>query len=165
MSTSLSDRPSTRTTDPTSVSSDQRTAEAKEAFLASLKSTGSTVDKELRSRAEIIHANAKNLDAQDASVAKDTKRLEKEGDAMEKFLDKLEGGGGKGVSGFDVQGWEKDIEALERDLDFLDEVMDDVEGKGVESDDDVGEAEASGTGSATSHEPSISADLKDRTER
>jgi hypothetical protein len=156
MSTSLSDRPSTRTTDPPS--SDQRTAEAKEAFIASLKSTGATLSKDLQTRAEIIHANAKNLDAQDAKLARDTKRLGKEGDAMEKFLDKVEGGSGKG--GFDLEGWVKDIETLERDLDFLDEVMDDVEGRGVESEDEVGESGGNGSGSGTEHRGSRDADSK-----
>lgn len=85
----------------------RRTAEARAAFEASLKSTGaSSITTELYSRAENLHANSKALTKQDETLQKETKTLAKENDSLEKLLDK---------TAKDFQGL-KDFEALMADL-------------------------------------------------
>ena len=112
----------------TQVSQEQRTKEAKEAFQASLKSSGAAIDHELQGRAANLHANAKALDQQDRKVQKDTKQLTKESDAMEKFLAKSN----KGLP--DMDGFDADIAKIEADLDMFDEMLDDIEQRDYGSD-------------------------------
>ncbi|KIV88446.1 hypothetical protein PV10_08129 [Exophiala mesophila] len=66
----------------------RRTAEAKAAFVGSLKSTGASSITEFYSRADDIHTNSKALAKQEETVQKETKKLAKENDSLEKFLDK-----------------------------------------------------------------------------
>lgn len=130
MSADLSQRASTRAQNPP-VSQEQRTEEAKQAFKASLKSTGSALDKELKTRADIIHANAKELDKQDKALQKDTKQLTKDGDAIEKFLEKSR----KALP--DMDSMESDIARIEAELDMFDEMLDEVEQRYSGDEDDV----------------------------
>ncbi|KIX07489.1 uncharacterized protein Z518_02142 [Rhinocladiella mackenziei CBS 650.93] len=74
----------------------QRTAEAKDAFTASLNSVGASIDAELHARAKNIHANAKALNKQENDLRQDTKSLSKENDSLQKLLDKTK----KEVQGF-----------------------------------------------------------------
>lgn len=145
MSTDLSQRSSTRAVNPP-VSQEQRTVEAKEAFQASLKSTGSALDKELKTRAEIIHSNAKELDKQDKNLQKDTKQLSKEGDAVENFLAKSR----KALP--DMDSFESDIAKIEAELDMFDEMMDEVEQRDRDDEDD-GKDDGAGPAQSTSTAP------------
>ena len=129
MSTNLSQQTSPRLQNP-SVSQEQRTAQAKAAFEESLKSTGSAVDNELQARAKIIHANAKGLDKQDKQVLKDTKQLTRETDSMEKFLAKSR----KAMPNIDS--FEDDIARIEAELDMFDEMLDEVEHRDGDEQDD-----------------------------
>lgn len=147
MSTDTSQRPSTRTQD-TAATQDQRTQEAKDAFIASLKSTGSTIDKEFRGRAENIHSNAKGLDKQDKEVQKDTKQLSKDSDAVEKFLTKSQ----KAIP--DVDKFEDDIAKIEAELDMFDDMLDDIDGRNQDLLDDLEEGQPGG--SKASQDPSAS---------
>lgn len=70
------------------VSQTQRTAEAKAAFNASLKSVGANIDSELQARAKNIHSMDKSLSKQEKDLQRDTKKLAKQNDEMQKFLDK-----------------------------------------------------------------------------
>ncbi|ETN45899.1 uncharacterized protein HMPREF1541_00080 [Cyphellophora europaea CBS 101466] len=109
----------------------QRTAEARAAFDASLASTGAAaLDNELHSRAKNIHDNAAHLDEQDRRVQKETKTLHGEGDALEKALGKAE----RALGGESADGFEDEIRRIEAELDLLDDVLDEVEGKRVDTD-------------------------------
>lgn len=103
---------------------DQRTAEARAAFTASLSSVGSSLDADLRSRASILHSNSAALAKQEADLAKETAALTKQTAQWQKMADnsqqKLKEIG-------DVQNW---AEMIERDLLVIEETM-----KMVEDDD------------------------------
>lgn len=148
MSTDTSQRPSTRTQD-TAATQEQRTQEAKDAFIASLKSTGSTIDKELRTRAEIIHSNAKGLDKQDKQLQKDTKQLSKDSDAMEKFFSKSQ------TAIPDVDSFEDDIAKIEAELDMFDDMLDDIDSRNRDLTEDLEEGQPS-VSAATHHNASAS---------
>ena len=129
MSTDLSQRSSSRIQDDTAAQ-EQRTKEAKEAFLATLKDSGSKLDSELHTRAKLIHTDAQKLKKQDQQVQKSTKQLTKEGDGLEKFLSKSR----KSLP--DMDSFEADIAKLEEELDIFDEMMDKVEQRDVREEDD-----------------------------
>ena len=105
----------------------QRTAEARAAFEASLKSAGADLDKDFQSQARGIHANAKRLDEQDKKVQIGTKSLSKEADALDKFLAKQK----KTMPSAD--GLEADIAKVEADLDMLDGLLDDMDADELET--------------------------------
>ena len=96
---------------------DQRTAEARTAFTASLNSVGSQLDSELQSRVKDIHANSAVIAKQETEVAKQTALLAKQSAQYQRIADesreKLKEIG-------DVQNW---AELMERDLLVLEETM------------------------------------------
>jgi septal ring factor EnvC (AmiA/AmiB activator) len=69
-------------------SSTQRTAEARDAFLASLSSVGASIDADLLARAKDTHANSKALAKQHDEVRRETKAFSKDLDSLQKLLDK-----------------------------------------------------------------------------
>lgn len=95
----------------------QRTAEAKTAFTASLLSVGANHDAELRSRAKTLHENSNILGKQEANVARTTADLGKQNEQLEKTTDKARDGL-KEIG--DVQNW---AEVIERDLLVLEETV------------------------------------------
>lgn len=102
-------------------SQEQRTAEAKAAFTASLSAVGSSLDADLQSRARNIHANSKVLNKQEQGVDKEIKKLSKQGDQMQKVVDKAR----SDLKEFDsLQNFETDLGAdLERDLMLIEETL------------------------------------------
>ena len=66
----------------------QRTAEAKQAFNSHLSSVGASLDSEFQARATNIHQNAKALDKQETNLQKETVKLRKQGDEMQKLVEK-----------------------------------------------------------------------------
>jgi hypothetical protein len=68
--------------------SPQRTAHARDAFLASLNSVGAGIDAELLTRAKDTHSNSKALAKQVDIVRSDTKALSKDVDSLQKLLDR-----------------------------------------------------------------------------
>ncbi|MCJ1411045.1 hypothetical protein MMC19_005133 [Ptychographa xylographoides] len=98
-------------------SSEQRTAEARAAFLASLNSVGSQGDAELQSRAKDIHTSSVAVAKQEAEVAKQTELLAKHSAQYQQLADESRG---KLKEIGDVQNW---AEMLERDLLVLEETM------------------------------------------
>jgi hypothetical protein len=137
----LSPPPSATTTSPhpPRIPSAQRTAEARDAFTASLTNVGASLSAELTSRARTIHENNRALEAQEKKLKQSTKALAKETDALEKFLRKSDKGGKGALSEFDdLDGL---LGGLEGELDFLDGVLEEVEGEiGVQE----GESEGDG---------------------
>ena len=117
-------------TQPTSQA--QRTAEAKAAFTASLKSVGASLDADLQARAKIIHENARELQKQEERAERDLKQLRNQNDEMQKDVDKTK----SSLAQYDDL---EEIEAqLERDLMTIEETL-----RIVEDDDwdDYGETE------------------------
>ena len=111
---------------------EKRTAEAKNAFLASLNSVGSSADASLQRRAADIAANSAALSRQQAQLEASTAALAKETDEFAKIADDARG---KLKEIGDVQNW---AEVMERELLVLEETMriveEDGEGKGVDGD-------------------------------
>ncbi|MCJ1397782.1 hypothetical protein MMC11_000978 [Xylographa trunciseda] len=103
------------TEDPTT--SDQRTAEARAAFLGSLNSVGSQGDAELQARAKDIHTSAAALARQEDDVAKQTDSLAEHTAQYQQIADESRG---KLKEIGDVQNW---AEMIERDLLVLEETM------------------------------------------
>ncbi|MCJ1445407.1 MAG: hypothetical protein MMC23_005912 [Stictis urceolatum] len=99
------------------VSEEQRTAEARAAFLASLNSVGSNTDAALQARAKDIQANSAVLAKQEAEVAKQTEALAKQTAQYQQMADDARG---KLKEIGDVQNW---AEMLERDLLVLEETI------------------------------------------
>jgi predicted transposase YdaD len=98
-------------------SEEQRTAEAKAAFLASLNSVGSNADVALQARAKDIQAGSLQLSKQEADVAKGTEALAKSTAQYQQIADE---GREKLKEIGDVQNW---AEMIERDLLVLEETM------------------------------------------
>ena len=149
----LSPPPSATTTSPhptTRIPSAQRTAEARDAFTASLTNVGASLSAELTSRARTIHENSRALEAQEKKLKQSTKALAKETDALEKFLRKSDKGGKGALSEFDdLEGL---LGGLEGELDFLDGVLEEVEGEiGVQEGDLEGEGGWGGDDSREGH--------------
>jgi len=102
------------TTEP---SAEQRTAEARTAFLGSLNSVGSHGDAELQARAKDIQANSAVIAKQEADVSKQTELLAKQTAQFQQMADESRG---KLKEIGDVQNW---AEMIERDLLVLEETM------------------------------------------
>ncbi|KAI1934100.1 hypothetical protein LOZ58_002468 [Ophidiomyces ophidiicola] len=93
------------------------TSEARAAFLASLKSVGSNLDSDLRSRATNLHENAAILQKQEDELKRTTKQLFKQGNELEKLSDQ----GHQGLKEVgDLQNW---AEMMERDLLVVEETL------------------------------------------
>lgn len=116
----------------------QRTAEAKTAFTASLLSVGANHDAELRSRAKTLHENSNILGKQEGDVARTTADLGKQNEQLEKVTDKARDGL-KEIG--DVQNW---AEVIERDLLVLEETVRMVEEGGRDGRDGHGEGSGGG---------------------
>ncbi len=98
-------------------SSTQRTADAKKAFNASLNSVGAKIDDELQVRAKDIHVNAKALTTQEDQLRKQTKGLARDGDSLEKMLEKAR----KEIQSLgDLDAIMEDLDA---DLDMIEETL------------------------------------------
>lgn len=98
-------------------------AEARAAVTASLESVGSSFDADLATRAHDLHGNSKAITKQEAELQKQTDKLRRENDQLEKLLSK----GTKSLNEIgDVQNW---AESIERDLLVLEETMRLVEEK------------------------------------
>ncbi|KAE8148368.1 hypothetical protein BDV25DRAFT_168500 [Aspergillus avenaceus] len=102
---------------PTPDQQSQRTAEAKAAFTASLRSAATNYDSQLRDRARNIHDNATVLDKQEADVRRATEQLAKQNDQLAKVADQARDGL-KEIG--DVQNW---AELIERDLLIVEETV------------------------------------------
>lgn len=102
---------------PQQTEQDQRTAEARTAFTASLSSVGSSLDADLRSRAAILHSNSAALAKQEADLAKETAALAKQTAQWQKMADNSQG---KLKEIGDVQNW---AEMIERDLLVIEETL------------------------------------------
>lgn len=100
-----------------SATSEQHTAEARAAFLASLHSVGSQGDAELQARAKDIHSSSAAIAKQEAEVAKQTDLLSKQTAQYQQIADESRG---KLKEIGDVQNW---AEMIERDLLVLEETM------------------------------------------
>ncbi|EEP81647.1 hypothetical protein UREG_06512 [Uncinocarpus reesii 1704] len=93
------------------------TAEARTAFLASLKSVGSNLDTDLRARASTLHENAAIIQKQEAELKRTTDQLAKQGNELEKLADQ----GQQGLKEVgDLQNW---AEMMERDLLIVEESL------------------------------------------
>lgn len=95
----------------------QDTAEAHAAFTASLRSVGSNLDADLRSRAANLHENAAALTKQEGDFKKQTQTLAKQNDQLQKLADQ----GREGLKAVgDLQNW---AELIERDLLIVEETL------------------------------------------
>lgn len=99
------------------IPSPQRTAEAKAAFEASLRSVGANYEADLRDRARNLHENAAALDKQEGDVQRATSALAKQNDQLAKVADQARDGL-KEIG--DVQNW---AELIERDLLVIEETV------------------------------------------
>ncbi|GES57231.1 biogenesis of lysosome-related organelles complex 1 subunit 1 [Aspergillus terreus] len=99
------------------IPSPQRTAEAKAAFEASLRSVGANYEADLRDRARNLHENAAALDKQEGDVQRATGALAKQNDQLAKVADQARDGL-KEIG--DVQNW---AELIERDLLVIEETV------------------------------------------
>ncbi|KAL5364164.1 hypothetical protein BJX96DRAFT_156841 [Aspergillus floccosus] len=99
------------------IPSPQRTAEAKAAFEASLRSVGANYESDLRDRARNLHENAAALDKQEDDVRRATGALAKQNDQLAKVADQARDGL-KEIG--DVQNW---AELIERDLLVIEETV------------------------------------------
>ncbi|KAL4898044.1 hypothetical protein BDV59DRAFT_54183 [Aspergillus ambiguus] len=107
---------STPQNDP-QIPSPQRTAEAKAAFEASLRSVGANYEADLRDRARNLHDNAAALDKQETDVRRATAGLARQNDQLAKVADAARDGL-KEIG--DVQNW---AELIERDLLVIEETV------------------------------------------
>ncbi|MCJ1485653.1 hypothetical protein MMC06_005828 [Schaereria dolodes] len=98
-------------------SPDQRTAEARTAFTASLNAVGTHLDSDLRLRAKDIHANSSAIAKQQADVAAQTAALSKQSAQYQKIADESRG---QLKELGDIQNW---AEMLERDLLVVEETL------------------------------------------
>ncbi|MCJ1472037.1 hypothetical protein MMC13_000682 [Lambiella insularis] len=116
-------------TSPTPPPPDQRTTEARTAFLASLHSVGSQHDADLQARAHDLHASAAAIAKQEAELAAQTARLAQQTAQYQQLADDSRG---KLKEIGDVQNW---AEMLERDLLVLEETVriaeEEEAGKGI----------------------------------
>jgi len=95
---------------PQQAQQDQRTAEARTAFTASLSSIGSNLDADLRSRAANLHSNSAALSKQEADLAKETAQWQRMADNSREKLKEIG----------DVQNW---AEMIERDLLVIEQTL------------------------------------------
>lgn len=107
--------------------SEQRTAEARAAFLASLNSVGSQGDAELQARVKDIHSSSTAVAKQEAEVTKQTDLLAKQTAQYQQIADESRG---KLKEIGDVQNW---AEMIERDLLVLEETMRIAEEEGAQA--------------------------------
>lgn len=101
----------------TQTEKDQRTAEAKTAFTATLTSVGANLDTDVRGRAQIIHDNASTIASQQTDLQTATKQLAKQNAEIGKLADQ----GRQALKEVgDLGNW---AEMLERDMMVLDEAL------------------------------------------
>ena len=95
----------------------RQVAEARAVLEASMSNIGSSLDTQLRSRAQNLHANSAQLDKQQKDLVKATEGLKKENDKLKKVAEE----GAKRVKELgNVQNW---AEMLERDFLVLEETL------------------------------------------
>ncbi|KAJ5856506.1 GCN5-like 1 [Penicillium soppii] len=111
-------------------SDDQRKKEALAAFTATLHSVGTNLEAPLRDRAANIQSNALALERQEAELAENTARLARQNEQWVGLADETREGL-KEIG--DVQNW---AEMIERDLLALEDMMDNVEGRNKDADED-----------------------------
>jgi hypothetical protein len=104
---------------PPLVSQAQRTREAREAFEASVRSVGKTLDADLQARAANIHSNAKELSKQEKALEKDIKKLSKQSDTMGKTVEKM----GRDLKLAEVDDMGDILGNLEKDLAIIEETL------------------------------------------
>ncbi|PSS06654.1 hypothetical protein M430DRAFT_71528, partial [Amorphotheca resinae ATCC 22711] len=92
-------------------------AEARAALEASMNNIGSSLDHNLRSRAQNLHSNSAQLSKQEKDVVKATEGLRKETDKLKKVADE---GQRKVKELGNVQNW---AEMLERDFLVVEETL------------------------------------------
>jgi len=101
----------------------KRTAEARAAVTATLKSVGSSYNTDLQQRAADLHANSKAIEKQERELAKQTAALAKQSAQWEKLIGKST----KQLNEIgDVQNW---AEVIERDLLVIEETLRLAEGR------------------------------------
>jgi hypothetical protein len=108
---------------PAEATAEQRTAEARNAFLGSLHAIGSHGDAALQARAADIQSNAAVLAKQEAEVAKQTEALARQTTQFQQLADESRG---KLKEIGDVQNW---AEMIQGSLLVLEETMRIVEGE------------------------------------
>lgn len=101
----------------TETTPEQRTNEARAAFVSSLNAVGSYGDAELQARAKDLHSNAATISRQEAQVTERAEALAKHTAQFQQLADESRG---KLKEIGDVQNW---AELLERDLQVLEETL------------------------------------------
>lgn len=93
------------------------TSEARTAFLESLKSVGSNLDADLRSRATTLHDNASIIQKQEDELKETTNKISQDANELEKLVDY----GSQALKEVgDLQNW---AELMERDLLIVEETL------------------------------------------
>ncbi|KAM5447448.1 hypothetical protein MaudCBS49596_005959 [Microsporum audouinii] len=93
------------------------TTEARAAFTASLKSVGTNLDADLRTRAGTLHDNAAIIEKQQEDLKQTTQEVSKQSKELEKLLDQ----GQNGLK--EVGDLQNFAEVMERDLLVLEETL------------------------------------------
>lgn len=141
--------PKSDNTDRAPPTQEQRTAEARNAFDASLRASATTIDNELQSRAKTIHENAARLDQQDTRVQSGIKGLTAEGEGAEELLAKTSRSlqqiaGTEGEDRNAADRFDEELARIEKDLDFLDDMLDEVESKDGSTKSRLGNTDSAG---------------------
>ena len=108
------------------VTNEQRTTDAKRAFLETFASASATIDSELKERAINIHANAQALNNQRQGLDEDNKQAAKESEETSRWLDKHH----KKLASFDdLIAQEGYIDDLHDEMDSLEAMLNSIEDK------------------------------------